>query len=531
MEKLKFNELEVSEEIKRAVAEMGFEEATPVQSETIPLIMEGLDVIGQSQTGTGKTAAFAIPALEGIEKAGNKHTQVLILCPTRELALQCSDELRKFAKYKQGIRVVSVFGGQPIELQMKQLRQGAEIVVGTPGRIMDHMRRKTLKLESLSMVILDEADEMLNMGFREDIELILESTPKERQTILFSATMPPGILKITKLYQKDPRFVKIEAPQLTVDGIAQYYCDVPKNMKMGALKNLVDFYDHQRTIIFCNTKRMVDDLADDLQGMGYIANGLHGDMKQAIRTRVIQNFKSGKLDILIATDVAARGLDVEDVEVVINFDIPQDVEYYIHRIGRTGRAGKTGVAFSLVTGRKQVFELRTIEKMINTKIKYRDIPTSRDVKKVQDNKVVEKFKRILEKNNYKKNEHVFEALVSEGYTADEIAHAAISLLENPKEDGKSTKRKFRDFLPYIKESSGSRKEYFGNRKEHSGNRKEYSGNKKELLRDRKDVTPAKRESQGREEGEKKKPKFIRNPKMDLRGVGRSKNVVTKKPNW
>ena len=517
MEKLKFNELEVSEEIKKAVAEMGFEEATLVQSGTIPLIMDGLDVIGQSQTGTGKTAAFAIPALEGIRKTGRKHTQVLILCPTRELALQCSDELRKFAKYKHGIRVVSVFGGQPIDHQMKQLRQGAEIVVGTPGRIMDHMRRKTLRLESLSMVVLDEADEMLNMGFREDIELILESTPKERQTVLFSATMPPGILKITKLYQKNPQLVKIEAPQLTVDGIVQYYCDVPRNMKMGALKNLVDFYDHQRTIIFCNTKRMVDDLADDLQGMGYIASGLHGDMKQTIRTRVIQNFKSGKLDILIATDVAARGLDVEDVEVVINYDIPQDVEYYIHRIGRTGRAGKTGVAFSLVTGRKEIFELRAIEKIINTKIKYRDIPTTGDVKIVQDNIIVEKFKKIFEKNNYRKNEHVFKALISEGYAPDEIAYAALSLLDNANDGGKSTKRKFRDFLPYMKETSARRKESFGN--------------KKEFSRDRKNINRGRKEPLGRGERDKKKSTLSKNHNKDFKGIGQSKKYITKRQDW
>jgi ATP-dependent RNA helicase DeaD len=476
LENLKFSELEVSDEIKRAVKEMGFEEATPVQSQTIPLIMEGIDVIGQSQTGTGKTAAFAIPAIESIDGTKRKVTQVLILCPTRELALQCCDEFRKFAKYKQGIRAVAVFGGQPIDYQISQLRQGAEIVVGTPGRIMDHMRRKTLKFDSLSMVILDEADEMLNMGFREDIELILESVPKERQTVLFSATMPPEILRITKQYQKNPKLIKVDAPSLTVEGTEQYYCEVPKHMKMGALKNLVDYYDHQRTIIFCNTKRMVDDLADDLQGMGYLVNGLHGDMKQSIRTRVIQNFKSGKLDILIATDVAARGLDVEDVEVVINFDIPQDVEYYIHRIGRTGRAGKTGVAFSLVTGRKQVYELRSIERIINTKILQRDIPTSNDVKKVQDKKIIERLKSALKKTDFEKNENIIDSLVSAGYTPKEIAYVAINLLEKAENNASSSKRGFRSFIPYKKEVSRGRDNEFKQSNFKKGGKKEpYSG--------------------------------------------------------
>jgi len=383
-DRTKFANLEISNEVKRAVAEMGFEEATYIQSKSIPLIMQGHDVIGHSQTGTGKTAAFGIPIIEKISMSNNtSSTQALILCPTRELAIQGCEELRKFAKYKHGISVVPIYGGQHIDRQINSLKKGATIVIGTPGRIMDHLRRRTLKLENLSMIVLDEADEMLNMGFREDIETILQDVPEVRQTILFSATMPPEIMQITHKYQKDPKIVKIINNELTVPSIRQYYYEVPGDKKIEALARLLDYFNPKRSLVFCNTKRMVDELVDELQFRGYAPDGLHGDMKQQSRDLVMSSFKNGKVDILIATDVAARGIDVDDIDAVFNFDLPQDVEYYIHRIGRTGRAGKAGTSYTFVSGRRQIYALKDIEKHIKTKIDLKSIPSSTEVNEVQ----------------------------------------------------------------------------------------------------------------------------------------------------
>jgi len=366
MEKLQFSELNISEEIKKAVEDMGYEEATAIQTATIPLIMQGRDVIGHSQTGTGKTAAFGIPAIQACDPS-SKNVQVLILCPTRELAMQACDEIRKFGKYMQGIKSVAIYGGQPIERQIKALKMGVQIVIGTPGRIMDHIRRRTLKFKALKMIILDEADEMLNMGFREDIETILKDVPEDRQTILFSATMSKEILGITKKYQTNPELVKIVHQQLTVPSIEQYYYNVPKGKKIEVLCRLLDTENPKRSIVFCNTKRQVDELVNELQLRGYLCDALHGDIKQHTRTQVMNALKKGKIDILIATDVAARGIDVDDVEGVFNYDLPQDEEYYVHRIGRTGRAGRSGTAYSLVTGRSQIMELRDIQKFTNSK--------------------------------------------------------------------------------------------------------------------------------------------------------------------
>jgi len=429
-DRIKFANLPISDEIKRAVAEMGFEEATHIQAQSIPLIMEGLDVIGHSQTGTGKTAAFGIPIIEMLAKEPTGGaTKALILCPTRELAIQACEELRKFAKYKHGISVVPIYGGQHIDRQILSLKKGATIVVGTPGRIMDHMRRRTLKLGELNMMVLDEADEMLNMGFREDIETILQDVPEVRQTILFSATMPPEIMQITHKYQKDPKIVKMVSKELTVPSIRQFYYEVPGDKKIEALARLLDYYNPKRSLVFCNTKRMVDELTDELQFRGYAPDGLHGDMKQQARDLVMSSFKKGKVDILIATDVAARGIDVDDIDAVFNFDLPQDSEYYIHRIGRTGRAGKSGTSYTFVTGRRQIYALKDIEMHIKTKIDLKNIPSSDEVNEVRSDKLIKNIMTVLDESTaYRKYEHLADKLMEMGFTSVQVACAALSLL-------------------------------------------------------------------------------------------------------
>ena len=331
METVRFDELELQPQILRGIKAMGFEEATPIQSQAIPVVMSGSDVIGQAQTGTGKTAAFGIPILQTVDPS-NKKTQVIILSPTRELAIQVADEIRALAKYMHGVKVLPVYGGQEISKQIRSLKGGAQIIIGTPGRVMDHLRRRTIRCDHVNKIVLDEADEMLNMGFREDIETILEYIPEPHQTILFSATMPKPILEITKKYQKDAVTIKVVKKELTVPSIDQFYYDVKRKEKIDVLSRLLDYYDPKLSLVFCNTKRKVDELTNELQGRGYFAEGLHGDMKQSQRDRVMNNFRKGKTDILVATDVAARGIDVDDVEAVFNYDIPQDDEYYVHRL-------------------------------------------------------------------------------------------------------------------------------------------------------------------------------------------------------
>ena len=355
-----FEHLNLSPEMARAIVDAGYTEMTGIQEKVIPIIREGRDVIGQSSTGTGKTAAFGIPAIEGIEDTEEPDPQVLVLCPTRELAMQVSDELRKFSKYKEGVRVVTVYGGQNIETQIRALKRSA-IVVGTPGRILDHLRRRTLKLGSVRMAVLDEADEMLDMGFLGDIKQILYNTPKERQTVLFSATMPTEILRITQQFQKNPEHIKGDDGQVAFDLIDQFFVEVPHGKKSQAVRLLFEQYGASRGLIFCNTKVMVDRLARSLTGMGLAAEALHGDMRQSARTHVMQGFKDGTVNMLVATDVAARGIDASGVDIIINYDIPQDIEYYTHRIGRTGRAGRDGAAFTLVAGSGEFFGLRDIE--------------------------------------------------------------------------------------------------------------------------------------------------------------------------
>ena len=411
-----FTELNLSPEVLRAVEEMGFTEATEIQSKAIPMMMNGGDIIGRSNTGTGKTAAFGIPSIESIEK-GNTNVQVLILCPTRELAMQACDELKKFSKYMPWVKPAAVFGGASMDKQIFELKRGANIVVGTPGRVMDHINRRTLKLENIRTVVLDEADEMLNMGFREDIEQILEFVPEERQTVLFSATMPPAILAITDKFQKDPQIIKVENKTRTVESIEQYYYEVPMGRKTDALKLLLAAYEPKLSMVFCNTKKMVDELSEALVSGGFKAAGLHGDMKQQSRTQVLNAFKAGRINILIATDVAARGIDVDDIDAVFNYDIPQDNEYYIHRIGRTGRAGKSGAAYTLVSGRRQVYELRDISRFTKADISKRDLPDRDDIVLRKQTHVADKVKSAIDSGKYPDSRSLLENIIAEGYTA------------------------------------------------------------------------------------------------------------------
>lgn len=425
MEHLKFEDMNLSPEICQAVLDMGFEEATPIQSQAISVIMEGKDVTGQSQTGTGKTAAFGIPCLERINPE-DRRLQALILCPTRELAIQVSEEFRKLLKYKENIRVLPIYGGQPIDRQILALKKGAQVVIGTPGRVMDHMRRRTLKTDTVQMMVLDEADEMLDMGFREDIETILAKIPKEHQTLLFSATLSPEILDITKRFQQDPVFIKIVRKELTVPSIEQYYFDVKEKRKLDALSRLIDMYNPSLAMVFCNTKKRVDDLTELLQGRGYFAEGLHGDLKQAQRDKVMQKFRNGTIEILVATDVAARGIDVDDIDIVVNYDIPQDEEYYVHRIGRTGRAGKAGKAFTFCVG-KEIYKLRDIMRFAKTKIVQQKLPTLSDVEEMKTALFLDKIKETITEGHLTKYIHLVDALMEEDFTSIDVAAALLKL--------------------------------------------------------------------------------------------------------
>ena len=391
---MNYSDTQMNANILRAVEEMGFEAMTPIQEQAIPVLLEGRDVIGQAQTGTGKTAAFAIPMIERINPQIRK-PQGIILCPTRELAIQAAEEIRKLARYMHGIKVLPVYGGQDIGRQIRALSQGVQIIVGTPGRVMDHLRRHTIKTGEIKMIVLDEADEMLNMGFREDIETVLKDMPEKHQMALFSATMPQAILDITGTYQKDAVFVKVTPKEVTVAAIKQAYYRVAKKDKMDAICRLLDYYQPVRSLVFCNTKRMVDEMAGMLKDRGYEAEGLHGDLSQNQRDTVMNLFRNGRCGILVATDVAARGIDVSGVDAVFNYDIPEDIEYYVHRIGRTGRAGKAGRSFTLISGR-EIFKIRDIERICHTTIRERKLPTAKDVVRVKSGKLFEQAMEVME---------------------------------------------------------------------------------------------------------------------------------------
>lgn len=427
MKTFRFDELNLSKEILKAVTDMGFEEATPIQSTSIPVIMKGKDIVGLAQTGTGKTASFGIPIIEFIEYE-NKNIQALVLCPTRELAVQVAEELNRLLKYKKNLKAIPVYGGQSIDRQIKALKTNAQIIIATPGRLLDHIKRKTINISHIKFVVLDEADEMLNMGFREDIEEILKSVPDERQTIMFSATMPKAITELSKKYLNHPEYIKVIHDELTVPNVKQFYIELKNDMKLEVLTRLIDIYDPKLSLVFCNTKRMVDELTSHLQARGYSADSLHGDMKQMMRDRVMSKFRKGTLDVLIATDVAARGIDVEEIDAVFNYDLPQDEEYYVHRIGRTARAGRMGKAFTFVSG-KDFKKIRDIERYTKKKIVRQSIPTLKDVEEVRTNAMIEDIKEVLKNGDEtKKYMYIVENLLQENYMPEEIASGLIKML-------------------------------------------------------------------------------------------------------
>ena len=426
METIRFEDLELDAKIMRAITDMGFEAASPIQGQAIPLELQGLDIIGQAQTGTGKTAAFGIPLLQKIDPK-NKKPQAIILCPTRELAIQVSEEIRRLAKYMHGVKVLPIYGGQEIGRQIRSLKDGVQVIIGTPGRVMDHMRRKTVKMDQIHTVVLDEADEMLNMGFLEDMETILSALPEERQTLMFSATMPQAIQRIAANFQKDPQIVRVVKKELTVPKVTQYYYEVKPKNKLEVMCRLLDLYDPKLSVVFCNTKKQVDELVQGLQGRGYFAEGLHGDLKQEQRDRVMRAFRTGRTDILVATDVAARGIDVDDVEAVFNYDVPQDDEYYVHRIGRTGRAGREGKAFNLVVG-KEVYKLREIQRYCKTKIIPQAIPSLNDITEIKADKILDQVQDILNDADLTKIVNIIEKkLMEDDYTSLDLAAALLKM--------------------------------------------------------------------------------------------------------
>ncbi len=426
MEKRKFTELGLAPELLKAVDKMGFEEASPIQTAVIPLILEGRDLVGQSSTGSGKTCAFAIPAVQLVDPA-IKQTQVLILCPTRELAVQVAEEVAKLTFFKRGVRELPVFGGQSYERQFRGLAAGVQIVIGTPGRVLDHLDRGTLKLDALKLLILDEADRMLDMGFRDDIERVVQAAPEKKQLLFFSATMPPPIRAMIKRYSHDPATVKIEALAQNAPQVEQVYFEVEHRSKLEALTRLIDVHDFRYGIVFCSTKLMVDELDEALHARGYAVDRLHGDMAQAQRDRVMEKFRARKFEFLIATDVAARGLDVDDLEVVFNFDLPNDAEDYTHRIGRTGRAGKSGRAFTFVSGR-EIYKLQFMIRTAKLRIRRERIPSIDQVEEARENVFFEKIRATLETGKYEKQDRMIDRLIEQGHAPTDISSALISLL-------------------------------------------------------------------------------------------------------
>ncbi len=425
MQKKLFAELGLSPELLKAVVQMGYEEATQIQSQAIPALLSGADVVGQSQTGSGKTAAFALPAIERVD-VRVRAPQILILCPTRELAVQVAEEVAKLASFKKGVREIPIYGGQSYDRQLRGLRDGAQIVIGTPGRVMDHLERRTLKFDQIKMVILDEADRMLDMGFLDDIRTILKQAPIERQTVFFSATMPRPIQDLIKTFTKNPINVAIETQALTMPAIEQVYYEVDRRSKLDVLCRLIDLQDITFAIIFCATKMMVDELTEHLAARGYSADKMHGDMTQAMRERVIAKFRKRGLEFLVATDVAARGLDVDDVEVVFNYDLPHDGDDYIHRIGRTGRAGRSGRAITFVSGR-ELYKMQNIIRFTKGKIRRERIPSEEEVEKKRANSFYDSLHKTLEEGKYERQDALIGRLLDQGYVATDIASALIHL--------------------------------------------------------------------------------------------------------
>lgn len=425
-----FNDFNLGPKVLKAVTELGFEEPTPIQMKAIPIAMSGQDLIGQAQTGTGKTAAFGIPLINKIEASDGK-IEALILAPTRELAIQVSEEIGKLARYK-GVRSLPIYGGQEIGRQIRALKKHPHIIIGTPGRLLDHINRRTIKLDEVKTVILDEADEMLDMGFLEDIQAILKMVPTERQTMLFSATMPPNIQKLAQQFLRNPEHVSVVPKQVTVPLISQSYFEVHERQKFEALSRLLDMESPDLAIIFGRTKRRVDELAEALQKRGYSADGLHGDLSQNQRDAVMRKFRDGSIDVLVATDVAARGLDVSGVSHVINFDLPQDPESYVHRIGRTGRAGKEGSAWTFVTPR-EIDHLHFIERVTRHRIPRKPLPSLAEAIEGKQKVTAEKLLDVVNNENYSEFKGVAIQLL-EQYDSVQLLSAALKLLTGEKKE-------------------------------------------------------------------------------------------------
>ena len=485
---MKFNEFNLSEAILKGIEAMGFEEASPIQAESMAPLLEGKDVIAQAQTGTGKTAAYGIPMLERVEKKGP--LQGLVLCPTRELCLQVANELANLGAYKKGVKILPVYGGTSIDRQIRALKGGVQIVVGTPGRVMDHMRRKTLRFDDLAVAILDEADEMFDMGFRDDMRTILDETPETRQTCFFSATMEKDIMDFSAKFQRDPEIIRIKHKQLTVENIEQYYLEMKASMKPEILSRLVDIYDPTLAIVFCNTKKRVDALVSEMASRGYAVDGLHGDLKQNQRDAVMKRFRNSSIDMLVATDVAARGIDVGDVDMVVNYDLPQDEEYYVHRIGRTARAGRKGLSFSFIVGR-DIYKLEDIVRYTKADLAYMELPTMEqmDVNKREnlEGKVAEILDSEADLSEYKP---MVESMLRLEYGAVEISAALLKLLDDSTQ---SKKHDALDEVDYGKKfrARGLRKDRKSKEKKGKGNKKRFSNNAKLYMdKGRKDgITP------------------------------------------
>ncbi len=511
---LRFSESGIHPDILRAVSEMGFEVMTPIQEKAIPVLLEGKDIIGQAQTGTGKTAAFAIPMIQSMDPQ-LKRPQGIILCPTRELAMQAAEEIRKLTKYMKNIKVLPVYGGQDISRQIRGLSQGVQIIVGTPGRVMDHLRRHTIKTSDIKMIVLDEADEMLNMGFREDIETILGDMPEEHQMALFSATMPKVILDITGAYQKDAVFIKVTPKEITVASIKQAYYRVARKDKVEALCRLIDYYQPTRSLIFCNTKRMVDEINGQLKDRGYEAEGLHGDLSQNQRDTVMNLFRNGRCAILIATDVAARGIDVSGVDAVFNYDVPEDIEYYVHRIGRTGRAGRKGRSFTLISGR-EIFKIRDIEKICHTTIRERKIPAPSDITRVKSDKLFVEAMNVMENKDLEEiRQSIQTAAEKNGFSVLDLAAAFMQISmgdapeeieeEKPYEKTRRRERGRRSGRRDREERAGRReRDERGRREERAGKRERDEKGRKEEQGSRKDKDLRRKEEKAAREEKSRK---------------------------
>ncbi len=431
---ISFSDLGLRPELLDSIQKLGFESPSPIQAETIPVALEGHDIVGLSQTGSGKTAAFGLPALSKID-VNIAQTQVLVLCPTRELAVQVCEELHRLSTCYKGFSAIPVYGGTPIDRQIRALRKGAHIVVGTPGRVMDHLERGTLKTDAIEMVILDEADRMLDMGFREDMEVILGGISEERQTLFFSATMNKGVQGLIKAFSRDAKQISIERKSLTVDSIEQTYYEVRNRSKIEVMSRLLDMEPTTRGIVFCNTKQMVEDACEALTARGYTADRIHGDISQGIREKVIRKFREGSVELLVATDVAARGLDIDDIDLVFNYDLPYDPEDYVHRIGRTGRAGRSGKSITFVYGR-DIYRLEAIERYTRQVVRRMKIPSQEEVEGYRADRVFNQVRDLLEANSYTRYDAQVDRLLDVGHTPTDIASALFDLLR--KQDNRDT---------------------------------------------------------------------------------------------